>query len=321
MTTKSSNKSALAGALVLTALLCACMTKNQTSSTAGMFGDNYYEPSIERALEIAAKTPDGAKAINYIRHHPVGIKYTALSGPWAKYVPADKIILLPEKTRGTDDTVALLLVRALSAYLAQDSLNLPEPLLETEETAALAQARAAVSYGIPSEKTMAATSEGKQALDEVCTYLIEGQPKFLEMVDRDALSPLPEYGRPLETLQISRRWLVKMQQALLDGTLPQTIYKRDMEKVRKQTMTMDAAVKHAAELRTADPSMLMHTERDIYFRANKTLDDAEDYRRDQLAADIKWRAQNAALINMRITEIHHCQFYIPKFSVAENHAR
>jgi hypothetical protein len=311
-------KAAIAPTIVAAGLLCACAAAGKHVQKAGAFGDNYYEPSIERGLEIAAKSGDGAALIAYLQQNSLGIKYTSLNGPWAMYDPQAKIAQLPEKVRGDDYTVGLMLVRALAEFHAIDSIGLDQNLLEIEETAALAQSRALISLGVPDEKALAATAAGKQALDEACAYMIEGQPQFIEMVDRDALAPLPEYARPLDTLPVAKRWLMQYQDALQDGTLPQVVYRHDMEKVRKGIMSKDDAIKNQVTLHDADPGMLLRMNRDLYYRAERRLEDASNFQKSQKAQDLKWREEHAALINMRISEIHHCQFYVPKFSVSEN---
>jgi len=267
----------------------------------------YFEPSLERAMEIVGQTREGRGLLSYLDKNPVSVKYSdSISGPWPKFNPAEKEILIPENVRRSDVLAGLLIARGLAEYRVYDSLNLSETLAETEEIAAVTQAHIALELGLE-QGALLGSAAGKAALSEVCVYVAQGPEKFSGKILAESLSPNAEYQRPLETIDGAKKWLGRVKDAMAEGTLPQLLYERDMERVKKKTLTQARADANSARVRSADPESLWRMQRQFFASAGKTLDEAAALGQKTLEEDLMWRRRNSALISQRLAELTWCR--------------
>ncbi|MFA5162225.1 MAG: hypothetical protein WC421_08255 [Elusimicrobiales bacterium] len=308
-----------ANALLLAAasLLCGCAALQEEYSpdeaTPAPREDAnpalHYEPSLERGLESLELLGEGRELVARLKENPIKIQYAPLTGPWPRYLRADRTLLIPEKERRHRQTLPLLLARGLALSQMYDRIQVADDLAEFEVLAAMAQARVASQASMYDEDKIASTPSGQETIKEICVYAIEGPDRFAEMIRRDCLLPNLEYDRPTETFESSLHWVQRMQQGLSDNSFYQLLYKRDLDRVRRNAITRAEADENASKFRGQDADAIWREERKYMYRTRKNIDDAQIFYRQQMDYDALWRSQYADAIATRIKELKGCQSY------------
>lgn len=263
------------------------------------------EPSVERAVDILSTTKEGKKLVRFIEKNHVTAAYFNFKGPWSKLMPKKRRILIPSSAQASDIVVALLLARQAHIYMTYHKLGLSDILVEQEELASLVQAHLALEIGFGNSDAESSGS-GAAVLAELCPYLLTGSHRTMEVARRNALEPNPEYARPLESIASVTDWIGRTQKAVIDGSIAQLRYKRDLERVRKNAITTAEAMKNDADFRALAPYEVFRVQRKLYQNQMRMLSDAENMYRSGIKADASWRRKHNKEIQKGLNDFSSC---------------
>lgn len=272
-------------------------------------GGQYFEPSIERGLELLGKTRDGKELLAFMEKNPVDIRYAPLNGPWPRYEPYDQVILIPDTARLNDKVISILAGRGLTIHKIFADTRITDMLVEVEEVAALSQSRFALEMGVDQE-AFRKSAAGRGILREVCAYLVEGQAKLLEYSRRQALGVNESYGRPYDTIAQAKRWLAKTNDGVTEGNLAQVIEKRNTDRVRRKMITQAEANRQNAKARALDASSALRMQREYFFTAERTLNDMQHLKDRSVNDDLIWRRANEDLLLRNVNGLTECGQYV-----------
>lgn len=301
-------KSKMRTALFNGAVLCLALLAASCSRSASLKKSAHSlstEPSIERAADILSRTQEGKILLDYLAKNSVSAEYRALKGPWPKLMPGERKILIPKSVRKSDITAALLLARSADIYMTYTRTGVFDLLAEQEEIAALAQARLALELGF-SDSDAKKSPAGAAVLEELCPYLFQGSRAAMDVARKNAREPCPEYGRPLETAESVRNWLEKTQTAIMEGSLAQVLYQRDLEKVKRKTLTMAEAAKNYADRRALPQYDIFRAQRNFYMDQMKTLSDMNKLLESAMETDAEWKETHVPEIEKGLREFSAC---------------
>jgi|GEM_PF-2272966 len=307
-------------AFLASALLSACASSGPSDAPGKQIrkmlkadqagqDEQYFEPSIERGMELLGKTPDGRKLLAFMEKQPVDIRYAPLNGPWPRYVPSEKVILIPDSARHNDKVVGILVGRGLTEHKVFAETSISDMLSEVTEVSALAQARFALELGVDQD-AFRKSAPGRGILREVCAYLVEGQAKIIEYSRRQALGVNESYGRPYDTVAQAKHWLAKTNEGVTEGNLAQVIEKRNAERVRRKMMTQAEAYRQNARVRALDASSALRMQREYFFTVERTLNDMQALKDRSVNDDLIWRRDNENLLLKNVNDLTECGQYV-----------
>jgi hypothetical protein len=263
------------------------------------------EPSLERALDILASTPQGRPLVKFLYKNPVRFQYSNTAGLCVKFSLKTGKIFLPEDYRGSDKVLALALARAGYIYRMYTETGLQEIISEEEELAALYQARIALEINLLN----ADFSKDKSAAEiknDFCTYVLESSRYAMAQARKEALTPNTDCQRPLETLENQRVWLEKTRQAINDENFYQLLYERDLQRVKKGSMPYSEAMKNDAVIRALPTYDVYRYQRTFYDDQNGLFEKLEKAYAREVRLDAAWRADNEAAIAAARDEFSAC---------------
>ena len=264
------------------------------------------EPSIERALDILRTLPDAAPLIRFLRSNPARFSYYGDQGPCVRFSLKTGEIFLPRDIKGHDALTAAVLARAVYIYRLSVTSGLEEIVSEEEEIAALFQARIALSLGLQ-EEDFRKKKAAEPFRAELCAYLMEGPAAAMLSARAAALSSRPECRRPLDTMRDRRAWLDEVLSVIDDSAaFFRLVKERDLEKVRKGTLTRNEAAKNEAELRALPTYELYRQQRRLYEAQTRTFRTLERLYRASIRNDKSWRELNGRLIGAARTHFSAC---------------
>ncbi|MFA6583382.1 MAG: hypothetical protein WCS77_03710 [Elusimicrobiaceae bacterium] len=290
--------------LMFIALAAGCSGAKKDTIT------EYYAPSIERAMDRMKHTSGGPELLAYLAEHPIQIRYADLPGPWPKYDTVIKQIQIPETAKDSDMTVAFLLARVLDIYRNYNTLQAQEMSVEMEEAAALR----ATELGIQMEfggKDWRNSLPGQLVIEELCSYMAEGTGRMLEKVRRNSMTRFPQYGRPYNSLDKSRRWLEKAKAATAEGNLHLLLYQRDLDQMRRGFMSPEQVNKNDVSVRSMDEDSLYRYFNQFFYESMQVLDRQKKMYDQRLEQDAAWRAQNGELISSQLEHTPYCGTFVP----------
>jgi len=263
------------------------------------------EPSIERALDVLAGAAASEPLTGFLYRNPVRFEYSSTAGACHKFSLKNGLIFLPREFKDSDNLLALSLARAAYIYRLYVMTGMEEILAEEEETAALFQARIGLAIKLKNSDFERAKA-AEELRSDFCTYIMEGSPAAVLSARTAALSTRPECQRPLETLQSQRIWLDETRAAINDESFFQLMKDRDLVKVRKGALTMNAAMKNDADLRALPTDAIYRYQRSFYDRQNGMFSLVSKLYRKALEDDAAWRAANQELIEQARREFSAC---------------
>ncbi len=264
------------------------------------------EPSIERAFDMLTRTPEGKPLVSFLLKNPVKFEYSNTPGSCHKFALKTGMIYLPREYKASDTLLTLALARAAYIYRLYALSGLQEVISEEEELAALFQARVELEIGLANRDSERKPFAGKQQSDLLCTYIMEGSRSASLAARNVALSSQPECQRPLETLQTQRVWLEKIKESINGESFFQLLYERDLEKVRKGIMTINAAMKNDATVRAMPTYEIYRYQRTFYDNQSDIFTRMEKLYLAALKDDDIWRRTNQPIIDRAREELSTC---------------
>ena len=284
--------------LVLPLLLAACAGRRPEIRLSS-------EPSMERALDILASTPQGKPLVKFLYKNPVRFEYSNTAGLCAKFAFKNNKILLPVDYRGSDQVLALAMARAAFIYRMYAETGLEEIISEEEELAALYQARVALEINLTNADFDKANSAA-EIKNDFCTYVLESSRYAMAQARAEVLTPDANCQRPLETLENQRVWLEKTRQAINDENFYQLMYDRDLQRVKKGSMSYSEAMKNDAVIRGLPTYDVYRYQRTFYDRQSDLFSNFEKAYAREVRKDADWRAANQGAIDAAREEFSAC---------------
>jgi len=263
------------------------------------------EPSIERALDLLGGTPEGKPLVRFLNKKPVRFEYSNTPGLCYKFYLKTHTIFLPRELKDHDKLLTLELARSAYIYRLYSLSGLEEVISEEEEIAALFQARIGLAIEV-ADADFGRKTFANGIKSSYCTYIMEGSKSASLAARNSALSQQPECQRPLETLQAERVWLNKTREAINAGSFYQLVYDRDLQKVRKGTMTQAEAMKNDATVRSLPMYDVYRYQRVFYDKQSDIFSSIEKLYREALRQDEAWREKNQAGIDRAREEFSAC---------------
>jgi hypothetical protein len=263
------------------------------------------EPSIERAMDLLDKTPEGSRLLKFLYKHPVDIEYSNTAGICHKFSLAQGEIYLPPEYRASDPVLALAVGRAAYIYRIYAETGLEQLISEEEELSALAQGRLAVELKVRSSD-FDKVKEAAGIKADICAYLLGGSGYAMEQARKEALAPDKDCQRPLDTLESRRIWLDRIREAMDNDTFYQLLYERDLLRVHNGSMTMAEAMKNDATLRGMPTYDVYRYERSFYDDQSDIFSKMAGLRKDDLEKEAAWRKAMAAEIDQEREEFSSC---------------
>ncbi|MFA6434812.1 MAG: hypothetical protein WCW52_08965 [Elusimicrobiales bacterium] len=263
------------------------------------------EPSIERALDMLADTPEGGPLTRFLLKNPVKFEYSGAPGACHRFSLDTGVIYLPKDYRNSDPLLTLALARAAYIYRLYTLSGLDEVLSEEEELGALFQARVGLGIGLANgdfERNRFAV----ELRSDFCTYIMDGSGAAAMAARAAALSAQPECQRPRDTLREQQVWLENMRKAIADKSFFQLLYDRDLRKVHKGVMSAGEAMKNDAQVRAMPTDELNRYQRIFYDKQNGIVARIEQLYREALKNDAAWRLANQRAIDQAREEFSAC---------------
>ena len=263
------------------------------------------EPSIERALDILVSTPDGKSLVKFLYDHPVRIEYSNTAGLCHKFAFEKNRIYIARDFKESDILLALEVARSALIYKMYFVSKLKEIIAEEEEVAALLQSRVALQLNLVTDDFLKYPFSAK-IKSEFCTYIMDGQEPAMRKARHAALIMDPDCQLPLETLHSQKTWLRKIKDSTGKGKFFQALYERDLEKVKKGTITMAQAMKADALNRGLNTHDLYRYQRTFYEDATEIVSKIEKMYLQEIRKDAGWRKRNADIIERASMEFSEC---------------
>ncbi len=263
------------------------------------------EPSIERALDILNDTPDGKRFVKFLYKNPIRIEYSNTAGLCHKFAFAKNRIYIARDFKESDILLALEVARAALIYKMSLESKLKEIITEEEEVAALLQARIALQLNLVNDDFLKYPFSSK-IKSEFCTYIMDGQEPAIRKARNAALIMDPNCQLPLETLHAQKAWLKKIKDSTGKGNFFQVLYERDLEKVKKGTITMAQAMKSDALNRGLNTYDIYRYQRTFYENSSEMISKIEKLYKQELSRDTHWRQGNVDIIERASMEFSEC---------------
>lgn len=263
------------------------------------------EPSMERALDILAATPQGKPLVKFLYKNPVRFEFSNTAGLCAKFAFKKHKIFLPVDYRGSDQILALAIARAAYIYRIYTETGLEEIISEEEELAALYQARVALEINL-TNADFAKAKNAAEIKNDFCTYVLESSRYAMAQARKEVLTPDTNCQRPLETLENQRVWLEKTRQAINDENFYQLLYDRDLQRVKKGSMPYSEAMKNDAVIRGLPTYDVYRYQRTFYDRQSDLFSNFEKAYAREVRNDTAWRAANQGIIDIARDEFSAC---------------
>ena len=263
------------------------------------------EPSIERAFDILNAPPQGKPLVRFLYKHPVRFEYSNTPGLCHKFSIKTGKIFLPADYKNSDLVLALAAARAAYIYRLYVQTGLDEILSEEEELGTLYQARIALEINIMNadfEKAKAAA----ELKTDFCTYILENSAYAMAQARKEVLAQDADCQRPLETLENQRVWLEKTRRAINDETFYQLLYERDLQRVRKGTLSMAEAMRNDARTRSLPMYEVYRFQRTFYDRQSEIFKVFEKAYAREIKEDAAWRRDRQEDIDRAREEFSAC---------------
>ncbi|OGS11738.1 MAG: hypothetical protein A2285_01920 [Elusimicrobia bacterium RIFOXYA12_FULL_57_11] len=263
------------------------------------------EPSIERAFDIISGTALGKPLMKFLYKNPVMFEYSNTAGICHKFALQKGAIFVPVEMRGSDLVLALSIARAAYIYRLYLLTGLEEIISEEEELGALFQARLGLEINLVNgDFEKAENAAGLKS--NFCSYIMEQSRYTMAQARKEALSQDPDCQRPLDTLAGQQLWLGKMRQAMNNDNFNQLLYERDLQRVRRGTLTMSEAMKNDARSRAMPTYETYRFQRTFYDYQSAVFSNFTEIYYRELKEDQAWRQAHKADIDRARAEFSDC---------------
>ncbi len=278
---------------------CGCLPHRRTARLTA-------EPSIERALDLLGTVREAAPTLRALRRNPVLFDYYDAPAGCGSFPAGPGRIHLPRGLKDNDALLAAALAKAAYIHRMNVGLGTEENVSEQEEAAVLFQARVLLEIGLKSDD-FRKTADAKAIGSDLCTYVMQGAEAAVRDARAAALSVQPECRRPMDTLRKMRERLSETHEAMDDSAAFFRLLKdRDLDKVRKGTLTMAEAVKNDAEIRALPTYELYRKQRELYDIQTTAFDRLTRFCRSAMKEDAAWRKSNQSLIDAARKDLSDC---------------
>lgn len=265
------------------------------------------EPSIERTLENIEKNRDYRHLVKYL--YSTGAKIEYIEDKNINCILYDfnnKKISIPREFKNSENFLTLSVLKAIYIWKIHQDFNLDDLLVEEEILATLKQIHYIFESEFYEKDFKTDLLFNKYFKKEFCTYITLNTSMIEHLIVNKNSIINPKCKLPLEDIESQKKWIKAIKDSLENNTFFELMYSRDMQKVKKGSMTQAEAMKNDAMLRSKPLYEIYRDQRNFYDTSMEKIKKFEEYYKKEINYDTNWRKIHESDIENAKNEFSFC---------------